>query len=224
MKMRKSLLMFVAVTASAALFAAAPKFPGFNSTDRAALSAAAEGGDALTKLRAKVRLAQLDTPEETATYAKQSAFIRREMAKLGLTDEGLVYSMPLAGADGKQNWCLEGWHAAHKAGDYREMYYLVNTVPSVEQARAELGDTALFRRYALLLKKNFGKYNPPVVVTALIFMARLTDAVDPVDAVTDLSQIRARIVVKARKFPDKWGRCLDQIDKMLAKAKADAAK
>ena len=223
MKMHKSLLLAVAVTA-AVLLAAAPKFPGYSSTDRAALKAAAEGGDALTKLRAKVRLAQLDTPEETATYAKQSAFIRREMAKLGLTDEGLVYSMPLAGADGKQHWCMEGWHAAHKAGDYREMNYLVNTVPSVEQARAELGDTALFRRYALLLKKNFGKYNPPVVNTALMFMSRLTDAVDPVDAVTDLSQIRARIVVKARKFPDKWGKCLDQIDKMLAKAKADAAK
>ena len=223
MSMHKSLLLAVAVTA-AALLAAAPKFPGYSSTDRAALRAAAEGGDALTKLRAKVRLAQLDTPEETATYAKQSAFIRREMAKLGLTDEGLVYSMPLAGADGKQHWCMEGWHAAHKAGDYREMNYLVNTVPSMEQARAELGDTALFRRYALLLKKNFGKYNPPVVNTALMFMSRLTDAVDPVDAVTDLSQIRARIKVKAEKAPEKWGKALETIDRMIAKAEADAAK
>ena len=222
MSMRKSLLLTVAVTA-AALLAAAPKFPGYSSTDRAALKAAAEGGDALTKLRARVRLAQLDTPEETATYAKQSEFIRREMARLGLTDTGLVYSMPLADAKGKQKWCMEGRHAAHKAGDHREMLYLVNTVESMEQARAELGDTGLFKRYALLLKKHFGKYPPPVVGTALIFMERLTGAVDPVELVTDLTQIRARIAVKARKFPGKWGKPLARIDKMIDQA-ARAAK
>ena len=223
MSIHKSLV-FAFVMAGGALLAASPKFPGFNSTDRQALAAAAEKGDKLTQLRARVRLAQIDTPEKTATYAKQSEVVRAEMKKLGLTDEGLVFSMPLATPAGKVDWCNEGWHAAHNAGDYREMMYLVNTVESVKIARAELGDAGLFRRYALLLKRNFGKYNPPVVATALIFMARLTDAVDPVDVVTDLTQIRARIVVKAQKFPDKWGKALSEINKMIAKAEADAAK
>ena len=50
------------------------------------------------------------------------------------------------------------------------------------------------------------------------------DAVMPQAWVTDLTQIRARIVVKAQKFPDKWGKALEAIDKMIAKAEADAAK
>ena len=218
------LLVFAFVMAWGALLAASPKFPGFKSTDRQALLAAAEKGDALTKLRARVRLAQIDTPEKTATYAKQSQVVRAEMEKLGLTDEGLVFSMPLATPAGKVDWCNEGWHAAHNAGDYREMMYLVNTAESVKIARAELGDAGLFRRYALLLKRNFGKYSPPVVNTALTFMAKLTPAVNPVDAVTQLSQIRARIKVKAEKAPEKWGKALEMIDKMIAKAEADAAK
>ena len=221
--LKHKLLTFAFVAAGGALLAATPKFPGFKSTDRQALLAAAEKGDKLTQLRARVRLAQIDTPEKTATYAKQSQVVRAEMEKLGLTDAGLVFTMPLATPAGKVDWCKEGWHAAHKAGDHREMMYLVNTADSVNLARAELGDAGLFRRYALLLKRHFGKYSPPVVNTALTFMSRLTKAVDPVDVVTDLSQIRARIRVKAEKAPGKWGKALEEIDKMIAEAEAEAA-
>ena len=200
------------------LAAGRPKFPGFKSTDRAALEAAAENGTNLGKLRARVRLAQLDTPKETSTYEKQSRVIRREMEKLGLTDEGLVFSMPLMTPDGKEIWPMEGWRDAHAAGDYREMMYLVNTVSSMTNVRAELGDKALFRCYAGLLKNHFGKYSQGVVDTAVKFMSRLTKSVPPADVVTHLSQVRARVVLKAEKDPAKWGKTLSRIDDMIAKA------
>ncbi len=198
----------------------APLFPGIRSTDRAAVEAAAtRGATPGHRVLGKIRLAQIDTPEAVDTYEKQAALIDKLLADEGVKDPALKFCIPLCTPQGKEIWAPEGWHAAHNAGHFREMSYLVNSIPSMKYARAELGDAGLFERYSMLLKKNFAKYSWGVVHTAIQFMRPLLPAVDPVRAATDLTHIRSRVELVADKDPAKWNETLALIDQMLATLK-----
>ena len=201
-------------------FAAEALFPGIRSTDRSAVEAAAKNGPApYHRIMGKIRLAQLDTPEAVDTYAKQAALIDKLLADEGVKDPTLKFSVPLCTPQGVEIWTPEGWHAAHEAGSYREMSYLTNTVESYKYARAELGDAALFERFAMLLKKNFTQYGWPTVQTAIQFMLPLIPAVDPVRAATDLTHIRSRVELVADKQPEQWKKSLSMLDAALEKLK-----
>ena len=196
--------------------AAAPQFPGIRSTDRAAVEAAAKRGPTpYHRVMSRLRLVQIDAPETVDTYAKQAAVIDRILAEEGAKDPALKFCVPLCTPQGKEIWPPEGWHAAHDAGHFREMSYLVNSIPSMKYARAELGDAALFERYATLLKKHFSHYGWGTVHTAIQFMRPLLPAVDPVRAATDLTHIRSRIELVADKDPAKWAGTLKMLDAML---------
>ena len=205
----------ILVMLAAAAFAADANFPGFHSTDRAAIEAAAKSGDKTTRVMARVRLVQIDNPQEVDTYEKQVKVIEAFCAEEGLKDESLKYTIPLSTPDGNKIWPIEGWHAAHEADDYREMWYLVNTVQSIRNARAELGDAGLFERYSMLLKKNFSQYTWPVVHTAVEVMKNLVPAVDPIRAANELTHIRSRVELVAEKDPAKWNKTLKLIDAIL---------
>ena len=198
----------------------APLFPGIRCTDRAAVEAAAtRGATPGHRVLGKIRLAQIDTPEAVDTYEKQAALIDKLLAEEGVKDPALKFCIPLCTPQGKEIWTPEGWHAAHNAGHFREMSYLVNSIPSMKYARAELGDAGLFERYSMLLKKYFAKYSWGVVHTAIQFMRPLLPAVDPVRAATDLTHIRSRVELVASKDPAKWNETLAMIDQMLASLK-----
>lgn len=204
------------------VFAAEALFPGLRSTDRAAVEAAAKNGPTpYHRIMGKIRLAQLDTPEAVDTYAKQAALIEKLLAAEGVKDQTMKFSVPLCTPQGVEIWTPEGWHAAHEAGSYREMSYLTNTVESYKYARAELGDAALFERFAMLLKKNFSNYGWPTVQTAVQFMLPLIPAVDPVRAATDLTHIRSRVEVVADKRPEQWKKTLAMLDGALEKLKKE---
>ena len=204
----------------AGAFAAPALFPGFRSTDRAALEAAATGGPTpYHRILSKVRLAQIDTPEAVDTYAKQAALVDKFLAAEKVEDPTLKFCIPLSTPKGKEIWTTEGWHAAHRAGHYKEMSYLVNSVPSMKNARAELGDLGLFERYDMLLKKHFSKYSPGAVQTAVLFMKPLLPAVDPVYAKVELTHLREMVAVVAPKAPEKWKKTLAMLDAMLASLK-----
>ena len=209
----------IPVILASAAFAADANFPGFHSTDRAAIEAASKSCDKTTRVMARIRLVQIDTPEKVDTYEKQVKVIEALCSEEGLKDESLKYTIPLSTPAGNKIWPIEGWHAAHAAGDYREMWYLVNTVRSMRNARSELGDAGLFERYGMLLKKNFSQYPWPVVHTSVGFMKELIPAVDPVRAATDLTHIRSRVELVADKDPAKWNQTLALIDQMLATLK-----
>jgi len=197
--------------------AAAPLFPGIRSTDRAAVAAAAQNGPTpYHRIMGKIRLAQLDTPEKVDTYEKQSALIDRLLAEEGVSDPTLKFTVPLCTPQGREIWSPEGWHAAHEAESFREMSYLTNTVESMKYARAELGDGELFLRYVSLLDKFFPRYGWGAVHTAVQFMRPLLPAVDPEQAKTDLTRIRAKVAAVSGKDPAKWNRTLALIDQMLA--------
>lgn len=110
---------------------------------------------------------------------------------------------------------VEDWHKAHEEGDYRELWFLVDSGKNVQAARAELGDAALFRRYTELLTRNFSKYSPGVVSTALLHMEPLLPAVNPVRAMVDLTYINSRIKLVEEKFPERWAGARARMDKML---------
>ena len=110
---------------------------------------------------------------------------------------------------------VEEWHAAHEAGDYRELWYLVDSGKNVQTARAELGDAALFNRYTELLTRYFAKYSPGVVSTALLHMEKLLPAVDPVRAMVNLTYINSRIKLVSEKEPERWAGARKRMDKML---------
>ena len=198
-------------------FAAPALFPGFRSTDRAALEAAAvRGPTPYHRVLSKVRLAQIDDFQSVDTYAKQAALVDKLLAAEQVKDPTLKFCIPLCTPKGEEIWTTEGWHAAHKAGHYKEMSYLVNSVPSMRNARAELGDLGLFERYDMLLRKNFSKYSPGAVQTAVLFMKPLLPAVDPVYAKVELTRLREMVAVVAPKAPEKWKKTLAMLDAMLA--------
>ena len=141
--------------------------------------------------------------------------IDRILAEEKADDPDMKFAVPLCTPQGKETWTPEGWHAAHEAGSYREINYLVNTVESMKNARAEIGDAELFARYAQLLKKFFSKYSWATVHTAVKFMRPLLPAVDPVRAATDLTHIRSRVEVVADKDRAKWDQTLKLLDAML---------
>lgn len=116
--------------------------------------------------------------------------------------------------NGKTQWTVEKWHAAREAGDYREMYYLVQSGKTVRTARAELGDAALFRRYTELITLHFPKYSPGVISTALLHMEKLLPAVDPLRALADLTSINARVELVAQKEPERWASARKRITRM----------
>ena len=199
-----------------AVHAADANFPGIRSTDRAAIEAAAtRGATPYHRIMGKLRLAQIDTPEAVNTYAKQAALIDKLLAEEGVKDPTLKFSIPLCTPQGKEIWSPEGWHAAHNAGSFREMSYLVNSIPSMKYARAELGDAALFKRYDLLLKRHFSKYGWGSVHTAIQFMRPLLPAVDPEYAEAELTNIRAMVAAVADRNPAKWNQTLKMLDAML---------
>ena len=110
---------------------------------------------------------------------------------------------------------VEEWHAAHEAGDFRELFYLVDSGKNVQTARAELGDAGLFRRYTELLTRYFSKYSPGVVSTALLHMEKLLPAVDPVRAMVNLTYINSRIKLVSEKEPERWAGARKRMEKML---------
>ena len=216
----KSLSVIVFCILGLGAFATDALFPGIRSTDRAAVEAAATHGPTpYHRIMGKLRLAQIDTPEAVDTYEKQAALIDKLLADEGAKDPTLKFCVPLCTPQGKEIWSPEGWHAAHDAGSFREMSYLVNSIPSMKYARAELGDAALFERYDMLLKRHFSKYGWGSVHTAVQFMQPLLPAVDPVYAQVELTTIRAMVAVVAHKDPKKWNRTLAMLDKMLASLK-----
>lgn len=205
---------------SAGVYAANALFPGFRSTDRAAIEAAAlKGPTPYHRILGKLRLVQIDDFKSVDTYAKQAALIDKLLADEKVKDPTLKFCIPLCTPKGEEIWTAEGWHAAHKAGHYKEMSYLVNSVPSMRNARAELGDSGLFDRYDMLLRKNFSKYSPGAVQTAVQFMKPLLPAVDPVYAKVELTRLREMAAVVAAKAPEKWSKTLAMLDGMLASLK-----
>ncbi len=118
-------------------------------------------------------------------------------------------------AEKKSEWTVEKWHAAREADDYREMYFLVQSGKTVSAARAELGDAALFRRYVQLLERNFPKYSPGVVSTALLHMEKLLPAIDPVRAAVDLVCINSRVSFLEEKEPERWKSVRKRLDRMM---------
>lgn len=216
----KILTVIALCTIGFAVLAADANFPGIRSTDRAAVEAAAtRGSTPYHRIMGKLRLAQIDTPEAVDTYEKQAALIDKLLAEEGVKDPTLKFCVPLCTPQGKEIWTPEGWHAAHNAGNFKEMSYLVNSIPSMKYARAELGDAALFERYDMLLKRHFSKYGWGSVHTAIQFMRPLLPAVDPVYAKVELTTIRAMVATVAPKDPGKWNQTLEMLDKMLASLK-----
>lgn len=131
----------------------------------------------------------------------------------------LIFMMAAAvgsAAEKKTEWTIEKWHAAHEADSYREMYFLVQSGKTVRDARAELGDVALFRRYVELLERHFPKYSPGVVSTALLHMEKLLPAIDPVRAMADLTHIDSRVQLVAEKEPERWAGVRKRMARMLS--------
>ena len=216
----KSVIAIALCLLSVVVSAADALFPGFRSTDRAALEAAAtKGPTPYHRILSKVRLAQIDDFKSVDTYAKQAVLVDRLLAAENVKDPTLKFCIPLSTPKGEEIWSAEGWHAAHKAGHYKEMSYLVNSVPSMKNARAELGDLGLFERYDMLLKKHFSKYTPGAVQTAVQFMKPLLPAVDPVCAKVELTRLRDMVALVAPKAPAKWAKTLAMLDGMLASLK-----
>ena len=112
------------------------------------------------------------------------------------------------------------WRDARKAEDFRELEILVDSGEARRVARAELGDAGLFERLALLLKKNFTRYDQKTVDAALRCMKQLLPAVDPVRAATDLTHIRSRVELVTDKVPQ-WRSTLGALDAMLDKLKQE---
>ena len=212
--MKKSVFM-MAFLMAAMLYGGVP-FPGIKCTDRAKVEAAARNGNTkYDRVMGKIRLVQIDDPAAVDTYAKQSALIEKFCAEEQFDDPSLKFSVPLCSPSGQWNWTIEGWHDAHAAGHFREMYYLTNSSQGFKNARIELGDDGLFKRYCELLRKFLPKYSAPATGTAIQFMRQLLPAADPAFAESELTYIRSRIRSIAKKNPEKFDQTIAMIDRML---------